>query len=455
MRLLILGENCLLNLSSFDKSILSTFSFITSIYVRQLVAVTPKKHTVKIIENSQDIDYNEELDAVHIHFKTGIALKAYEIADKFKENGKTVILSGAHTSALPEEAKQHADSVIVGNAEYLWPMVLKDLEKNKLKSYYKVEDQIDQIPLPSEDFAKFSDMKIVGVIEATRGCPFKCDFCQESNILHGSNFRKRPIEDVIKEIKSFPQKFLFFCDVSMTIDASYTKALFKGMKGLNKKFVCEGNVDVLANDEELLKLSHEAGCIEWTVGFESFAQQTLDEVHKKTNKIENFFKVVEKVHKYKISYYCHFIFMYFFKVVEKVHKYKMAIIGNFIFGFDQDLPDIFEFTKENIARLGLDSARFAVLTPYPGTPLFNRLEKNGRILTRDWSKYNRKNVVFKPKNMSKNDLENGFKKISSDFNSIPNIIRRALSSLKLGVYPSLATFGRNLESYMNRPGKWG
>ena len=311
-------------------------------------------------------------------------------------------------------------------------MVLKDLEKNKLKSFYKVEDHIDKIPLSSGDNTKSSDMKIVGVIEATRGCPYKCDFCQESNILHGSNFRKRPIEDVIKEIKSFPQKFLFFCDVSMTIDASYTKALFKGMKGLNKKFVCEGNVDVLANDEELLKLSHEAGCIEWTVGFESFAQQTLNEAHKKTNKIEDYFKVVEKV-----------------------HKYKMALLGNFIFGFDQDLLDIFEFTKENIAKLGLDSARFAVLTPYPGTPLFKRLEKEGRILTQDWSKYNRKNVVFEPKNMSKNDLENGFKKISSDFNSIPNIIRRALSSLKLGVYPSLATFGRNLESYMNRPGKWG
>jgi radical SAM superfamily enzyme YgiQ (UPF0313 family) len=432
MKLLILGENCLLNLSSFDKSIFSTFSFITSIYARQLAAVTPKKHTVEILENNEDINYNEELDAVHIHFKTATALKAYKIADKFKESGKTVILSGAHTSALPEEAKKHADSVIIGNAEYLWPIVIKDLEKDKLKSFYKIKDQIDQIPLSSADIATSSDIKIMGVVEATRGCPYKCDFCQESNILHGSNFRTRPIEDVIKEIKLLPQKFLFFCDVSMTIDVSYTKALFKRMKNLNKKFVCEGNVDVIAKDEELLKLSHEAGCIEWTVGFESFAQQTLDEAHKKTNKVDDFTLVVEKI-----------------------HKYNMAILGNFIFGFDHDTLDVFEYTEERVNELGLDSARFAVLTPYPGTPLFQRLEEEGRILTRDWSKYTRKNVVFEPKNMSKDDLEKGFIKISSNFNSIPNIIHRDLRSLKLGFYPFSATFGRNLESYMNRPGKWG
>jgi radical SAM superfamily enzyme YgiQ (UPF0313 family) len=216
----------------------------------------------------------------------------------------------------------------------------------------------------------------------------------------------------------------------MTIDVSYTKALFKSMKGLNKKFVCEGNADVLAKDEELLKLSHEAGCIEWTVGFESFTQQILDDARKKTNKVEDFVSVVEKV-----------------------HKYKMAILGNFIFGFDQDTPDVFEITQDKILNLGLDSARFAILTPYPGTPLFKRLEKEGRILTRNWAKYNRKNVVFEPKNMSKEDLQNGFMKISSNFNSIPNVICRDFGSLKLGIYPFIATIGRNFESYMNRPRK--
>ncbi|UCD14385.1 MAG: B12-binding domain-containing radical SAM protein, partial [Thermoplasmatales archaeon] len=282
----------------------------------------------------------------------------------------------------------------------------------------------------SANIISHSGVKIFGVIEATRGCPYRCDFCQESNVLYGSIFRTRPKEDVIKEIKSLSQRFLFFCDASMTIDVSYTKALFKSMKDLNKKFICEGNADVLAKDEELLKLSYEAGCIEWTVGFESLNQQTLNGVHKKTNKIEDYALVVEKI-----------------------HKYKMAVLGNFIFGFDQDNPDVFEIAQEDIIKLGLDSARFAILTPYPGTPLFKKLEAEGRILTRDWSKYNRKNVVFEPKNMSKEDLQNGFIKVSSNINSIPNLICRDFRSLKLGFHPFLATVGRNVENYLNTPRK--
>jgi radical SAM superfamily enzyme YgiQ (UPF0313 family) len=426
MKVLILGENCLLKLSSFDKSIFSAFSFISSIYARQIAATTPKGHTVKVIDKSEDIDLDKKFDAVHIHFKTGTTLKAYELADKFRNKGNTVILSGSHASALPEEAKAHADSVIIGSAENLWPIIFKDLEDGKLKSFYKSDKNQDSIsPI---NFSIPPELKLMGIVEATRGCPYKCDFCQESNILNGSVFRTRAVKEVVEEIKSFQQKVIFFCDASMTIDVSYTKELFKSMKGLNKKFICEGNVDVLATDEELLKLSHEAGCIEWTVGFESFAQQTLDSVHKNTNKTEDFYNAVKKV-----------------------HRYKMSILGNFIFGFDDDNPDVFEFTEKNLAKLGLDSARFAVLTPYPGTPLFNRLDEEGRILTKDWSKYTRKNVVYEPKNMSKEELRKGFVKISNNFNSIPKIIYRNFKSLRLGYYPFLATVGRNLESYANRP----
>ena len=425
MKVLILGENCLLKLSSFDKSIFSAFSFISSIYARQIAATTPKEHTVKVIERSEDISLDEKCDAVHIHFKTGTALKAYNLADDFRKKGRIVILSGSHASALPDEAKFHADSVIVGSAENLWPILLSDLEKSRLKPFYKTKSNESYItPI---NFSIPSDLRLMGIVEATRGCPYKCDFCQGSNVVYGSVFRTRVVEEVVEEIKSLPQKIVFFCDASMTIDVPYSKLLFKRMKGLDKKFICEGNVDVLAKDEELLRISHEAGCIEWTVGFESFAQKTLDGVHKKTNKIEDFYSAVKKV-----------------------HKYKMSILGNFIFGFDDDKPDVFDFTEKNLARLGLDSARFAILTPYPGTPLFNRLEKEGRILIKDWSKYTRKNVVFEPKNMSKEELRNGFVKISNNFNSIPKLIYRNFISLSLGFYPFIATIGRNLESYANR-----
>lgn len=431
MKFLILGENSLLNLSSFDKSVFSVFSFVSSIYARQIAAVTPKIHTVKVIERSKDIDFNEECDVVHIHFKTGTAIRTYEIADQYRKNNRTVILSGSHASALPEEAKEHADSVLIGSAEHLWPTVVNDLEKGKLKPCYKSKANIGEKVISSVDIEKPSGFNILGVVEATRGCPYKCDFCQESNVLNGSSFRKRAIEEIIDEIKRIPQKIIFFCDASMTIDPVYTKALFKEMKGLKKRFICEGNADTLARDEELLKLSHEAGCIEWTVGFESFAQETLKNIHKKTNVVNNFFTVVKKI-----------------------RKYKIAVLGNFMFGFDPDNANVFDFTEENIAKLGLDSARFAIVTPYPGTPLFRRYESEGRILTRDWSKYTRKNVVFEPKNMTAEELKNGFDRISRNFNSISNIISRDVRSLKLGIYPFVSTVGRNIESYISRPAKW-
>ena len=129
----------------------------------------------------------------------------------------------------------------------------------------------------------------------------------------------------------------------------------------------------------------------------------------------------------------------------------MAIVGNFMFGFDQDPINVFEITKDNIYNLGIDSARFAILTPYPGTPLFKQLEKDRRILTYDWSKYTRKNVVFEPKNISKEDLQKGFNEITKDFNSLSNIINREFKSIKLGFYPFLTTIGRNIENYVNRP----
>lgn len=428
MNLLILGENSLLKLSSYDKSIFSSFPYLLSIYAYQLAALTPKKHSTIVPTSYENINFDENYDAVFINFKTGTAQRAYMIADKFKQRGLKIILSGSHPSALPMEAKQHCDSVIIGNAENLWSIIINDLEKNKLKNIYQRNEKFNHKSLSIPNILKYKESRILGAIEATRGCPYQCDFCQESNIPQGSIFRTRPVEEVINEIKTLPQKFILFCDVSMTIDPTYTKKLFNQMKNLNKKFLCEGNVDTLASDEELIHFSKKAGCIEWTVGFESFAQQTLEGVNKKTNKVKDFYHVVNNI-----------------------HKHKMSVLGNFIFGFDEDIPNVFEYTRDNIVKLGLDSARFAVLTPYPGTPLFNRLDKEGRILTKDWSKYNRKNVVFEPKNMSKKELEHGFKKISNEFNSISNIMFRDFISLKLGFYPFLATASRNLESYINRP----
>jgi radical SAM superfamily enzyme YgiQ (UPF0313 family) len=426
MRILITDEMSLSNIfTSFDRSFLYSFSFVpTVITARQLAAVTPQNHTVEILEGNKTVDFNTVYNVVHINFKTGLAPQAYKIADTFRQKGRTVVLSGYHPSALPEEAKQHADSVIVGDAVTLWPLVIKDLEDGTLQPFYKSTD-ISSLILPSTQNIHLKGLQLTNSIEATRGCPQKCDFCQDSNIRDGAVFRVRPLDDVIKEIQALQQKIFFFTDFSLTIDIRYTKELFRRMNGLGKKFVCGGNVDVLAEDDELLRLSREAGCIEWISGFETFSQEALDGAHKKSNIVEEYARAIKKI-----------------------HRYRMAVFGTFVLGFDEDTPDIFDTMRSHIGRLGIDAVNFAILTPYPGTPLFSRLEKEGRILTKDWGKYNRKNVVFSPKNMTKEELEVGFQHITRKCSTLPSIGYRSIRSLYLGVYPFLATFAGNLGQYM-------
>jgi len=427
MRILITDEMSLSTVfTSFDRSFLYSFSFVpTVITARQLAAVTPSNHSLTIQEGNKTIDFDVEYDVVHINFKTALAPRAYEVADIFRKKGKRVVLSGYHPSALPDEAKQHADSVLVGDAVTLWPVVVKDLEEGNLQAFYTSADTHDSLLLPSTYSIKSKGLQLTNSIEATRGCPHKCDFCQDANIRDGSVFRSRPLDDVIEEIASLQQKIFFFTDFSLTIDLAYTKELFRRMRKLKKKFVCGGNVDVLAEDEDLLRLSHEAGCIEWISGFETFSQESLNSAHKQTNLVQDYTRAVKKI-----------------------HKYRMAVFGTFVLGFDEDAPDVFQTMRTNIGTLGIDAVNFALLTPYPGTPLYNRLEKEGRILTKDWSKYNRKNVVFEPKNMTKEELEKGFQNVTRYFSTIPSMGYRTVRSLSFGLYPFIATFAGNLAQYM-------
>ena len=267
---------------------------------------------------------------------------------------------------------------------------------------------------------------ITGAVETTRGCPFKCEFCPEANLPGGDEFYKRPIDEVIEEIKSIPQKTFMFYDNSLTIDTNYTKELFKKMIELKKRFFCNGNLNALANDLELVELSKKAGCVSWLVGFESICQETIDYIGKRSNKVEE----------YK-------------KAIENIHKNKMAVIGSFMFGFDTDTKDVFEQTLKMIYELKIDVVDFCILTPFPGTPVYEKYEKEGRILTKDWSKYNMKSVVFEPKNMTAEELLNGVKKLYKNYYSTPNTLKRVIRSLNLGIYPVFLILFRNAIANMN------
>lgn len=382
--------------------------------LEQLYALTPEDYEVKIIDEriGDKIDYNGKYDLIGITAFTAYANRAYEIADEFKKRNKKVVLGGYHPSALPDEAKKHADSVVIGEAEYIWSEILNDAKSNSLKPFYTADRAVDQNDMPPAKRDQTGGNYFIAAIQATRGCPNRCEFCAISNMKYGAVVRKRPVEDVVDEIETISQKHLHFYDPSLTSHPAYSKLLFKKMRGLNKKFTCNGNVGALYKDEELLKLASEAGCTKWYIGFESFLQKNISQIGKKTNKVEEYRPTIKKI-----------------------HDYGMDIHGHFVFGLDNDTTNVFESTLSAVNDLELTIAEFHIMTPFPGTPLFDRLEREGRIISKDWSRYMMSMVNFKPKLMSEEELVNGVYRLKKEFYSLNNFLQtvRKKEEMNLGL----------------------
>lgn len=397
--------------SFLEKLSVKVFMLSPPLTFPMLAAVTPEYHIIKMIdERYEPIDFNEQYDLVGITAMTNEITRAYEIADEFRARGTTVILGGSHPSAVPKEAKQHADSVVIGEAEEAWPQLLLDFEKGNLQPFYQQKQPTHLHNLPSPNLSLiFRNFMETGV-QSSRGCPFGCKFCFIGNSPAGKVFRKRPIEQVVQEIKNTRQKIIIFYDSSLTVDLNHTKDLFKALRGLNKNLICLGNINTLNKDDELLRLSKEAGCIQWNIGFESVSQQSLDDVIKKTN-------IVDTYH----------------QAIEKIHAYNMNVHGYFIFGFDHDTNDIFDKTWEFIKQSKIDSANFSILTPLPSTPLYKELRRQHRILTTDWSQYGyHRTVVFKTKNISEEELLEGFRTIYRQYYTWHAIATRFFNLMKRG-----------------------
>jgi len=390
-----------------------------------MAAITPKRYEVKIVnENYEEIDFNEDTDLVGITCYTMTAPRVYEIADEFRRRGKKVVLGGYHPTALPEEALQHADSILLGMAEGSWPKLLEDAEKGKLKRVYQKDTnyQMTDIPPIRRDLIKHNPF--LGAIQTTRGCSNRCEFCAISSFCeHG--VKQRPIENVIEELEQMGNRVFIIHDPHLTTNRKYAKKLFKEMikHKINKKWVANGTTNVLLKaDKEFLELARKSGCAEWFVGFESISQAALNGIKKTHNKVEDFEKMIKRV-----------------------HNHGMTVQGGIIFGFDEDTPDIFDTTLQKINELDIDVVEINILTPYPGTPLFDRLDKAGRIFTKDWSKYNQVEIVYEPKNMTVQELYNGAKKVSKEFYSWTNIIRRNIEVFKTaGMIGGLLPAGTNV-----------
>ena len=389
-------------------SILFGYPIIT---LPHLAGITPRQHTVKIVnENYEDIDFDEPADLVGITSYTMTAPRVYEIADEFRRRGKKVVLGGYHPTAMPQEAIQHADSVVLGEAELTWPEVLHDCERGALKQFYGPNPDFDMAAIPPIRRDLIRQNPMIGAVQSTRGCPNQCEFCAIASFCK-HEVKQRPVKNVVEEIKQMPNRIFVIHDPSLTVNPAYSRELFKELirQKVHKGWVSNGNSNVLGKvDEEFLELAKKSGCVEWFVGFESVSQASLNGIKKTVNKVEDFKKTIKRL-----------------------HQHGMAVQGGIIFGFDQDTPEIFDLTLEKMYEWELDVVEINILTPFPGTPLYDRLEQEGRIISKDWKRYNQVDVVFKPKQMTEKELFEGSRKVAKQFYSVPNVIKRAVRTFSI------------------------
>ena len=403
-----------------DRSVFSKFQYPSST-LQQIAAITPLEHDITIVdERYEPIHYSNSYDLVGISTLTYNSYRGYEIAENYRQMGVPVVFGGYHASLVPEEVKQHADSVVIGEAEISWPQLLHDFQHGKMKQFYRSNRVVkaEEIPAARHDIGIYTPF--AQAVQATRGCPTGCEFCA-MNVVEGKVFRGRPVDEVIEEMKTIKNKQIFFADASLTINPKYTKKLFKGMKELNKEFHCFGNINILARDHEFLHLARDAGVEKWYLGIESISQENIDQAGKGTNKVENYGQAIQNI-----------------------KDHDMMVTGFFVFGLDFDTPEIFEPTLQSIYEWGLDEASFSILTPYPGTRLFDRFEKEGRITNYDWSQYEEGKVNFKPKKMTEEELLEGITRISHDFYSIPNCVKRSLAIQPFNPVKAFARFMINM-----------
>ena len=314
-------------------------------------------------------------------------------------------MGGPHVTLLPEEAGRHANVIFIGEAEGLWEEFLNGFVAG---AYHRVYRQtgvpsLERVPMARKALFHRND-HTSGVLFATRGCPNQCDFCTVA-LMYRHGLRKRPIAEVAAECASFKGKVIIFWDDNITADGEYAKELFRAIAPYRKWWSSQASIHA-GRDDELLEAAARSGCKQLFLGLESISQSSMGEVHKGFNRVEEYGRIIERI-----------------------HGHGIAVQAGMVFGFDNDTPEIFKDTIDFLEETGVQNATFNILTPYPGTPLFQRLEGEGRILTRDWPKYNsRTEVVYQPKQMSTAELWAGFRYANKRFYSLRSMARRLARS---------------------------
>lgn len=363
-----------------------------------VAACTPPGHAVRVVDEYFDpLDFDAPTDLVALSAKTSCVTHAYEVARRYRARGKKVVLGGIHASLRPEEALEHVDAIVTGEAETVWPAVVRDAAAGKLKARYDSEGfpAMTDIPVPLWKAAR-NERYFFHQLQTTRGCPFRCRFCSVPDI-SGQEFRFKPVECVIAELRALPKggpalarnRPLYIVDDNFISRTRHTKDLLRAMAPLFAKgeipgWSAETTLNVAA-DEELLGLFRAAGCSTLIVGFESVSEATLRDMDKPVN-------------------FC----LTYQEAVERIHAQGLTVVGNFIVGFDTDTREVFRHTLDFIQKTGILYPFFSILTPMPGTALFDEVKAAGRLDHERWELYDTRHVVFEPRHMRRDELMDGY-----------------------------------------------
>lgn len=357
-----------------------------------VAALTPADWHVRIVDEFiEPIDFDAPADLVGLTAFTCNAPRAYVVSRRFCERGIPVVMGGIHASMCPDEAGQYVDAVVIGEAESIWAAVLADAEKGTMQKTYRGERvSLDRLPIPRRDL--FSRRYGIDLVLTTKGCPFNCSFCNVT-VFNGSEYRRRPVEEVLDELAGIDQWLLYIVDDNLYGAGPESREraaeLFAGMirRKLRKIWGCQASLN-MGDDPEVLRLAYRAGCRLIFIGIESIHPASLAEMNKGVN-------LNRGVAGMKAA-------------IARIHAAGIAVCGGFIFGNDHDDPDVFVETQAFIAESGLDAAAVSFLTPFPGTRLFDKLAAAHRLICNrfpgDWDRYDQSHLVFRPERCDLSEL---------------------------------------------------
>ncbi|RYX82485.1 B12-binding domain-containing radical SAM protein [bacterium] len=360
-------------------------------------------------EHVEVLHLDDEPDLVVIQVYITNAKRSYELADLYRSRGAFVCLGGLHVTSLPEEAAQHADAIFLGPGEDIWPQFLSDFRAGEAKSRYESNSRsLVGAPPLRRDLIKRHLYLVPNSLVVSRGCPHDCDFCYVKAFYGQRHFYTQAVDDSLREIERLPGKHLYFLDDHLFGNPRFANQLFDGMKGMGRLFQSASTVAGILRPG-LLENAAEAGLRSLFVGFETLDPANLRE----QNKVQNLNR------DYRAA-------------IERARDCGVMINGSFVFGMDGDDESVFARTVDWAVSVGLETATFHVMTPYPGTALHTRMVEQGRMLHSDWNLYDTRHVVFRPEKLSPEALEAGYWRAYRDFYSWKNIFKGAITKPKLG-----------------------